>query len=204
MSWSITNSNVVNPRYTLKEKSELVYDLGSNPGGVDSRRFEVEAQNALSGGKSVKVEVVDLDKTDHEIYPAATNAALNSIAGATKKYIGIFKKYSGGKTIEPNFELKFSGTQFNEEILNSPLYRTVREGGVNLELGIVGTLPIPALSIIIPKVGSVGAYLELGANVGLTTKVIYRKTVNTSSYKRVVNQFEFEANAANFPRSPFF
>jgi hypothetical protein len=61
LSWSITNSNVTNPRYSLKEKSELVYDLGSNPAGVDSRRFEVEAQNALSGGKSVNVKVVDLN-----------------------------------------------------------------------------------------------------------------------------------------------
>ena len=201
LSWSITNSNVTNPRYSLKEKSELVYDLGSNPAGVDSRRFEVEAQNALSGDKSVDVVVVDYYRYGYKGLPGNLDQKLAQVNSKILKPIQSLtdnlNSWFGSKLKAEIKPIKITGEKYNEESNNYRHYYDIIKqgitGGIALKASTPTMYPPPLAFLNIKGVSEVGAFLTGSVEFDLSGNRYEATNAETKKIEPTISKFTIES-----------
>jgi hypothetical protein len=80
-------------------------------------------------------------------------------------------------------QVNITGHEYNEEDVSSRYYRTVRfgqiSGGFNLSLG---DIAIPVLSFSIPKVITVGAYINPSFNLQVYGGIVKKKLSNENDF----------------------
>lgn len=144
----------------------------------ESLRMNLDAGYPEKMHKYVDVHRIKEDREKGEFLPPGINTAINLSKTVLNEIAENLDNLAGpGVEVEAGFNFSISQEQFNEEIDESRLYRTVREikasGGANLTAEIM----IPGLSFTIPKVLKAGGYVEPYLGIGLGGGIVYYKVV---------------------------
>jgi hypothetical protein len=128
--------------------------------------------------KYVDVYRIKEDRKKGEFLPPGINTAINLSKTVLNEVADKLDNLAGpGVDVDAGFTFAIIQEQFNEEIAESRLYRSVREvkatGGAELTAEIM----IPGLSFVIPKVLKAGGYVEPFLGIGLGGGIVYYKVV---------------------------
>jgi len=177
-------------RSTLEDEDARQFD---NEGALETSHVldvwpSTSETTVQAFGKELAVDVVlvEEDRVKGAFVPPATKAALQAALEAAKtnfdRLATVLSSVTGQEVeIKPTLDL--SGMQYNMEDLQSALYYTTRTtrlaGGIKVNLG---DIPIPALSVSVAKVATIGVYVRPSFGLSLFGEAEYRKYVNEKGF----------------------
>jgi hypothetical protein len=173
------------------------YYSKSDAGFTDKTRFKARHRfddwsettttsvSAFGNERKVNIKTLMEDRVkDKAALPPQIDNAINKVIGSFNTFTKHLNKISGGTFEEASIKNDFSFEYFNEAAEKSRHYYRNR----NLSIGLTGTIstgeiPIPALSISLPNIVNIGAYIKPGISLRLSGGATDRRRSESETWE---------------------